>query len=159
MKTLIKQHGFNLIELMVVIAIIGVISSIAIPSYRDYMIDVKWGKAIASVRALKLAIDACLSENNGVPNHCDSLAADELALYGISVFSPENDDLYRVALVPDLAAIKIEGKTPLADCILSLTPTFNNASNMITWKYVMTSGSALAATERCIKFVKNAQAN
>ncbi len=158
MKTRAKQQGFNVIELMIVVTIIGIIASMAIPTFRDYMIEVKWAKAIANVAALKLAVSHCLNDNAGDFTHCDSVPDKELAGYGITEFSPGNEDLYQVSLVTGTAAIKIDGKAPLADCILSLTPTFNLGTGVLSWRYVMAGGGSAATTEKCIGFVKGAVA-
>ncbi len=154
MKTQFKQTGFTLMELMIVVTIIGIIASFAIPTLRDYMIDAKWGKAVANVYVLRTAINNCLSDNSGDAGRCDSLGTEELTRYGLTAFSPENEDLYRISLVTSTAAIKIEGKAPLADCVLTMTPSFSSASGMITWKYIMSSGSAVATAARCVDFVK-----
>ena len=75
------QKGFTLIELMIVIAIIGILASIAIPAYQDYITKSKWGSNIASTAALVTAIAICLQENAGSSSECDTAA--ELNLTGL----------------------------------------------------------------------------
>ena len=54
MKTM--QKGFTLIELMIVIAIIGILAAIAIPAYQDYTIRAKVSEGISLASAAKLAV-------------------------------------------------------------------------------------------------------
>ncbi|OYV20672.1 MAG: pilA [Methylococcaceae bacterium NSP1-2] len=56
MKTLKSQHGFTLIELMIVIAIIGTLASIAIPTYQDYIIKTKVIEGLSLVASAKSAV-------------------------------------------------------------------------------------------------------
>ncbi|WP_082955424.1 pilin [Tepidimonas fonticaldi] len=50
------QQGFTLIELMIVVAIIGILAAVALPAYQDYTAKAKTGNAIAQADAVKLAI-------------------------------------------------------------------------------------------------------
>ena len=55
-----QQKGFTLIELMIVVAIIGILASVAIPVYLDFVAKSKWKSAFAELSAAKLSIDAIL---------------------------------------------------------------------------------------------------
>lgn len=56
------QNGFTLIELMIVVAIIGILSAIAIPEYQKYIARAQVSESIQAVNALKSGITASLEE-------------------------------------------------------------------------------------------------
>lgn len=59
-----KQAGYTLIELMITIAIIGILAAIAIPSYISYSNRARFASVVQAAAALKPAVAACLQNLN-----------------------------------------------------------------------------------------------
>jgi len=68
------QSGFTLIELMIVVAIIGILAAIAIPQYADYTQRTKLAGGIAGIVSYKTAVAMCFQED-GLIAGCDAGAA------------------------------------------------------------------------------------
>ncbi|WP_163923275.1 prepilin-type N-terminal cleavage/methylation domain-containing protein [Photobacterium sp. Alg240-V54] len=58
-----KQQGFTLIELMIVVAVIGVLSAIAVPKYQEYVKKAAIGTALASVSAYKTDVEDTIASS------------------------------------------------------------------------------------------------
>jgi type IV pilus assembly protein PilA len=76
------KPGFTLIELLIAIAIIGILMTIAIPSYQQYTRKAHYSEIVQAAAPLKLAVEECFQSNdtlddcvagkNGIPPNIDS---------------------------------------------------------------------------------------
>ena len=62
-----RQLGFTLIELMIVVAIIGILASVALPSYQNYTLRADFTETRIGTGALKTAVEIC-AQTQGLPN-------------------------------------------------------------------------------------------
>lgn len=64
---LARQQGFTLIELMIVIAIVGILAAIALPAYQDYTVRARMSEALALAAEAKTSISEYYASNGNLP--------------------------------------------------------------------------------------------
>ncbi|MEY4590125.1 MAG: hypothetical protein RL497_2201 [Pseudomonadota bacterium] len=94
-----KQQGFTLIELMIVIAIIGILAAVALPAYQDYTVRSKMAEPVLQSDALSGTLGECMMNKDDI-TQCNAAGA------GIVVGDPNTLSAYidgDVVVVPPAA--------------------------------------------------------
>jgi len=126
-----KQQGFTLIELMIVVAIIGILAAIAIPSYQDYIKRSKVTELINVASGAKTAISEFVITNDAFPTGNTSAGFSNISTSFVS-------DMTWTGTV-----LTIEGSGDVNDVTLTLTPATDDNNN-VTWTCAATAGTQWA---------------
>ncbi|MGI2136541.1 pilin [Shewanella baltica] len=127
-----KAQGFTLIELMIVVAIIGILAAIALPAYKDYTLKAKFAEVVSAVGAAKTAVEICYQQE-GTLTGCSGGA------FGIPTDIAAAEG-YVATLETADGVITATGTTDVNDETSIITPT-EETSGKLTW---VNSGSCVA---------------
>ncbi|MDM4767055.1 prepilin-type N-terminal cleavage/methylation domain-containing protein [Pelomonas sp. SE-A7] len=137
------QQGFTLIELMIVVAIIGILAAVAIPQYKDYTSKSKAASAVSSLNSIKTAVTICAQEK-GTLAGCNDSTAGIPAWNATPLISAVAVDATTGAVT---ATVPADAMGNSAAGSIILTPTLGDAR--VAW--AITSTSMTTAVENALK--------
>ena len=121
-----KQQGFTLIELMIVVAIIGILAAIALPAYQDYTVRSRVSELNVLASSWKATIGENIANNGGV-------IVGSTPCRGITPISTGTQNVLTAVCAADTGVITITG-TPRAQGVqLTYTPAVVAGEGTITW--------------------------
>ena len=118
------QKGFTLIELMIVVAIIGILAAVALPAYQDYTKKAKFAEVISISTTYKTAVTVCAQESG-------ALAGCSSGLKGVPA-TAATTHVASVGVVDGVITV-IPTTTTDVTATYILTPTLNTGGLPMTW--------------------------
>jgi type IV pilus assembly protein PilA len=121
------QKGFTLIELMIVVAIIGILAAVALPAYQDYTTRAKVSEVILAASSAKTAISEAAATLTQMPAVASANIATQASKY-------VGDITYTTAATTNgTIVVTARGDTNITGATILMTGTFASTTGQVDW--------------------------
>jgi type IV pilus assembly protein PilA len=122
------QKGFTLIELMIVVAIIGILAAIALPAYQDYTIRAKVSELILAASSVRTTVTEAAQNLNRMAN----------SGLGLVINAGGKVSAATVTSAGNIAIAGADALMGTSGIIVSLNASWNSTANTVIWSCEVT---------------------
>ena len=138
----VNQKGFTLIELMIVVAIIGILAAIAIPAYQDYTVRARMSEVVLAASGPRTSVTESFQSVGEMPGTGTAAglgAPGDYASFLVTEVNYEQGAAVNIGIITALATTEVGGGVTAAMGV-TLTGTGNATTGIVNWNCAPAGG-------------------